>query len=391
MDEISQLLSENENTEADRMGGNRLDTALNIDDPAPSFFPFRFIKDFFPQTLPTAICFILILISSSMSVLMSVFSSLVLFPVFCGLLELRMQRSGRANDTLLFLGLSLVFAGTLSWLQRLHLNILFRSIAILVPAHLIYSLLRCRFPPPSRSFLNSPSAVNLVIGHCRWCSGRRRRIDHHCLWINACVHAGTHADFVTTLALAIVGAITFTATTLTDLSASQSDPTTEPLAAWAAAMAAAQTAHARSPWDFTLALCFAPAAAGTGLVLTVQLICIAGNRTARDLCARGGSRPGSGPDAGPATNCLRFWAGRWDLLAPPPPPPPPPLPVYFYPPPYAIPPYGHQPAAATMSAATAASAGCSAASSGETQADNTGGGGAAAGEAVSTVTDSDSV
>ena len=254
------------------------------------------------------------LISANVGPLLSIIWSLALFPVWCFLLESRMRQGGSANDTLLFIGLVLIFAGIISWLKRLDQNLKLRASAMTIPAYLIYSLIRCRLPPKSRSFLDSPSAIGLTVGDCRWCCGRRRRLDHHCLWLNVCVHAGTHADFVVTVALGAIASTTFTFVTLTDL-AIRVTPTDERNSSWFAAVLAA---HAASPWDFALSLSFAPAAFGAIMVLTVQAVCIAGNRTARDLCAPGGSRPGSGPDAGLVYNCWRFWAGRWDLLAPPP-------------------------------------------------------------------------
>lgn len=251
--------------------------------------------------------------------MISTFWSLLIFPVWCGFLQYRMRHSRRADDSLVLLGFTGIFVSALSWWHRVTGTIRSaRFAALVLPALLLRSIHRCRHPKSGAA----PHEEDF--DECRWCGERRYRLDHHCLWLNACVHAGTHADFLAALALAVLSASAFAATTLSDL-ATAAAGTPAPNATglpWPASRAVTgiTALHAASPHDFALALCVAVVAAAATALLALHAAAVARNRPARDLCsaaaASAARRRHLNPDAGPAANCHRFWAGRWDLLRP---------------------------------------------------------------------------
>ena len=257
------LLNENQIEEFRKndIGDEEVPTAIRAPASHRSFC-LSFITAVCMPMCPSIGWLIATFIFTSNGVVPAIVWSLLLFPGWCALLEMRMRRTAYADDSLLLLGLSGVIAGVISWLRRLALAPASRALALAGPALLLRSILRCRLPHPARSCLDSPAAARLSVGDCRWCGQRRRRLDHHCLWLNACIHAGTHADFITALALAAASAASFAAVTLADLAAADADAyvnSTEQARPWADAAGAA---HSAGPWDFALALCVAAVGAG---------------------------------------------------------------------------------------------------------------------------------
>jgi hypothetical protein len=110
---------------------------------------------------------------------------------------------------------------------------------------------------------------------CAFCSVRRARFDHHCLWIDTCVHARSHRAFIATLALAVAAAAGFSALAMPHVA----DPPPTALASLAAA-------HALEPLTFAArAACAVVALAASG-VLGMQLLCISRNRTLNEMLNR---------------------------------------------------------------------------------------------------------
>lgn len=96
------------------------------------------------------------------------------------------------------------------------------------------------------------------------------RFDHHCIWINSCVHAGTHHSFVILLAVAALSSLSFAAFVL--------------LPAFQASSLA--QIHRESPVMFTVAAMDAAVGCNILAVFLMQLWCIARNLTVNELFNR---------------------------------------------------------------------------------------------------------
>lgn len=219
------------------------------------------------------------------------------FPVILGLLREVITRSKGMANALLIVGLAGIFTSLCLWLwaagqQASTLMVVLGN----VPLYLLWLIFRCRFPGPFQTphFAETDNKRGKV---CSWCEVERVRFDHHCIWINSCVHAGTHHSFVILLAVAALSSLSFAAFVL--------------LPAFQASSLA--QIHRESPVMFTVAAMDAAVGCNILAVFLMQLWCIARNLTVNELFNRRRyfeleSRPRP-VSLGCLRNCQAFWRG----------------------------------------------------------------------------------
>eukprot|EP00960_Hanusia_phi_P067360 766611-Hanusia_phi.AAC.2 len=220
---------------------------------------------------------VLVYISTQSNLAFASLEILVGFPFLMSLNYSRIVRTSQETSSLLVTGCFCVVISSFSWIwMSFQLGSLLLGALVFIPCFLILLIFFCKHLSTLSKNGNDEDQATYRSKICSWCGLRRRRFDHHCLWIDCCVYDRTHRTFILVLIVSILCSSSFVVFALYFSSqlVQQSDWTVVHLAS---------LLHLKQPLIFAIMLINFVFGSVVFVILSMQMYCIIRNLTVNEL------------------------------------------------------------------------------------------------------------
>mmetsp|Transcript_1999 Transcript_1999/g.6045 ORF Transcript_1999/g.6045 Transcript_1999/m.6045 type:complete len:347 (+) Transcript_1999:144-1184(+) len=225
----------------------------------------------------SALICVLVLISAYSNLALASLEILVGFPFLMSLNYSRIVRTSQEMSSLLVTGCFCVVMSCLVWIwMSFQVGSLMLGLLAVIPCFLLFLIFYCKRLSTQPKVANEDENTIYRSKICSWCGLRRRRFDHHCIWIDCCVYDKTHRTFILILIASILCSSAFVvfAFYFSSQLFQNSDSTIVNLAGML---------HLKHPFVFATMLINFVFGGVVFIILSMQIFCIAQNLTVNEL------------------------------------------------------------------------------------------------------------